>query len=160
VTVYFLLGDLLGLAAHLLIVVAGVLMLFRKMLVRRIRNLDLLRKIHIGASTGGGVLLVLHAAYFATYPLTAPVILGYVAAAAAVVVWLTGTAFLERFRDSLFFHGSLSLVAISAMSIHAFSAGVNLPVFISEVGIAMVVSIALLRAAIHVNRIIPEGRPA
>ena len=141
-----------------MIVLTGLLMLLRRILIRRIRNLDLLRKVHITASAGGGSLLVLHVAYFATYPITTPVLLGYVATAFAVAVWLTGTAFLERFRDSLFFHGSLSLVAISAMSIYAFSAGVNLPTFVSEVGLAFTVSLILVRASIHINKILPEGR--
>ena len=156
--VYFLLGDLLGIAALALIILAGVLMLVRRALVRRIRNLDLLRKVHIAVSTGGGILLVLHAAYFASYPLTPAILVGYIAAVSAVVVWLTGTAFLERFRDSLFFHGSLSLVAISAMSIHALSAGINIPIFVSEVGLALVVSVALIRATVHINKLVPEER--
>ena len=149
---------MLGLAALALMIFTGVLMLLRKVLIKRIRNLDLLRKVHVGASAGGGSLLVLHAAYFASYPTSTPILLGYVAAAVAVVVWLTGTAFLERFRDSLFFHGSLSLVAISAMTIHAFSAGVNIPVFVSGAGLALTVSFLIVRASIHINKILPRGK--
>ena len=145
-------------AALALIILTGVLMLLRRILIRRIRNLDLIRNVHIAASAGGGSLLTLHVAYFVSYPVTTPILLGYIATAVAVVVWLTGTAFLERFRDSLFFHGSLSLVAISAMSIHAFSAGANLPVYVSEVGLAFTVSFVLVRASIHVSKLIPEGK--
>jgi hypothetical protein len=80
---------------------------------------------------GGGLLLALHFAYFISWPLTSGIALGYVSALIAAVVWLTGAAFLERFRDSLFFHGSLTMGAISLIVIHAASAGINFPIVIA-----------------------------
>ena len=43
--------------------------------------------------------MVLHVAYFITWPLNVEIFLGYASATLALVVWVTGTAFLERFRD-------------------------------------------------------------
>ena len=37
----------------------------------------------------------------------------------AVFVWVTGTAFLERLRDSLFYHGTISLSTIGLMVVHS-----------------------------------------
>ncbi len=122
-------GDVLGILALGFIGFTAVFMLLRRKMLKYTKNLDLLRRIHIYASTLGGLFLILHVAYFVTWPLTTAIILGYISAAIAGVVWLTGAAFLERFRDSLFFHGTLSLAAISLMVIHAGSAGVNFPLF-------------------------------
>jgi hypothetical protein len=124
-------GDIFGFLALALISYTSVFMLVRKRLLKLTRNLDLLRKVHMYAATLGGLFLVLHVAYFITWPLTTGVVLGYVAAAIAGVVWVTGTAFLERFRDSLFYHGSLSLAAVSLMTIHAASSALNFPVLLA-----------------------------
>ena len=114
-----LLGDIFGAFALTFIILTAALMLLRRRILKYTKNLDLLRRLHIYVSTLGGLFLVLHVAYFITYPLTTAVLLGYVSATMAGVVWITGTAFLERFKDSLFYHGSLSLAAISMMVIHA-----------------------------------------
>jgi hypothetical protein len=136
-------GDIFGIVALVLIAFTSIFMLVRKSLLRHTKNLDLLRRIHIYAATLGGLFLVLHVAYFISWPLNSAIVLGYIGAALAGVVWLTGTAFLERFRDSLFFHGSLSIGAVGLMAIHAASAGINLPIAFAY-GVLALTSIAVL----------------
>lgn len=127
------LGDVFGLIALALMAATAVLMLLRRRILKRFKNLEAIRRAHVAIATFAGLFLVLHVAYFVTYPLTVAIILGYVSAAIALVVWLTGTAFLERFRDSLYFHGTLSLSGISLMVIHSAGAGLNIPFALAEV---------------------------
>jgi hypothetical protein len=151
-TVIFLLGDAFGFLALGLITFTAIFMLIRKKLLKLTRNLELLRKLHIFAGAAGGFFLVLHASYFISWPLTEGIILGYVSTAVATVVWLTGTAFLERFRDSLFFHGTLSMAAISLMVIHAASAGINFPVLVAY-GILLTTTIVVIyKASQHTTK--------
>jgi hypothetical protein len=147
-------GDIFGVLALVLISATALLMLVRKRLLRRTRNLELLRRIHIIVSALGGLFLILHVAYFVTYPISDGVLLGYVSSAVALIVWVTGTAFLERFRDSLFFHGSLSLAAISLMLMHAAVAGILVPIFLSETILASTTVFVLFRASKHLSKII------
>ena len=127
-----MLGDIFGIIALALMSVTAVLMLLRKKILKRVKNLELVRRIHVAIAAMAGLFLILHVAYFVSYPVTLAVLMGYVSAAIALVVWLTGTAFLERFRDSLYFHGTLSLSAISLMVIHSASAGLNIPFALAE----------------------------
>ena len=127
-----MLGDVFGLLALALISATAVLMLLRRRILKRFKNLDLMRRVHVGVASLGGLFLVLHVAYFVTWPLNIEILLGYISATLALVVWLTGTAFLERFRDSLYFHGTLSLSAVSLMVIHSAAAGLNVPFEIAE----------------------------
>lgn len=127
------LGDIFGIAALVLIAATAILMLLRRQILKRFKNLDLIRRAHIAVAGLAGLFLVLHVAYFITYPVNLEILLGYVAAAMALVVWLTGTAFLERFRDSLYFHGTLSLSGVSLMVIHSAAAGLNVPLAVAEV---------------------------
>ena len=126
-SIYILPGDIFGFLALIFISATALFMLARKRILRYSRNLDLLRRIHVFVAVLGGLFLILHVAYYITYPITSPIILGYVSTGVAAVVWLTGMAFLERFKDTLFYHGSLSFAAISLIIIHAMSAGINLP---------------------------------
>ncbi len=142
-------GDIFGFLALGFIAFTAIFMLLRKKLLRHTKNLDLLRKIHIYAAAAGGFFLVLHVAYFIAWPLTLGVILGYVSASIAAAVWLTGSAFLERFRDSLFFHGSLSMGAISLMVIHAASAGINFPTFVAYGVILISTLVVIFKASQH-----------
>ncbi len=135
-------------------------MLARKTLLKYTKNLDLLRRIHIYASTLGGLFLVLHVAYFVSYPITDAVLLGYVSTAVAGTVWITGMAFLERFRDTLFYHGALSLSAISLMVIHAASAGINFPVDVAYVVIALTTIVVLYKASRHTNKLLKSIEPS
>ncbi len=128
-----MLGDVFGLVALALMGATAVLMLLRRRILRRFKNLELIRRAHIAIAALAGLFLVLHVAYFITWPVNLEIFLGYASAAIALVVWVTGTAFLERFRDSLYFHGTLSLSGISLMVIHSASAGLNVPFALAEV---------------------------
>jgi hypothetical protein len=128
-----MLGDIFGLLALALIAITAVFMLFRRQILKRFKRLELIRRVHVAVAGLGGLFLVLHIAYFISYPLNIGISLGYGSAGLALIVWLTGTAFLERFRDSLYFHGTLSLSAISLMVIHSAAAGINIPFALAEV---------------------------
>ena len=124
-------GDLTGFVALGLILGAATLMALRKSFVKSAGGLVFYRKLHIAVSTAAGLFLAVHIAYFFSFPYNDGIILGYVSTATAVVVWLTGTAFLERYRDTLFFHGTLTVAALALIAIHASVSGANLPVILS-----------------------------
>ncbi len=152
-----MLGDVFGLIAIALIGATAVLMLLRRAILKRFKNLDMLRRIHIAVAGLAGLFLVLHVAYFITYPLTLEISLGYLSAGLAFVVWLTGTAFLERFRDSLYFHGTLSLSAISLMVIHSSAAGLNVPFALAEAVLAGTTGVAIFKASQYVGKMKGTG---
>jgi hypothetical protein len=152
-----MLGDVFGLLALALISATAVLMLLRKRILKRFKNLDLMRRVHIVVAALGGLFLVLHVACFITWPLNAEILLGYVSATLALVVWLTGTAFLERFRDSLYFHGTLSLSAISLMVIHSAAAGLNVPFAIAEVVLGGTTVVAIYKTTIYIGKMRAAG---
>ncbi len=133
-------------------------MLVRKRLLRYTKNLNLLRKVHIYAATAAGFFIVLHVAYFYNYPITDAILLGYGSAALALFVWVTGTAFLERFRDSLFFHGTMSLATIALIVVHSAGAGVNIPVIFAEASLLAVAGVGFVKAWEHLSKVVlPEG---
>jgi hypothetical protein len=152
-----MLGDIFGLLALALISATAVLMLLRRRILKRYKNLEMVRRVHIATASLGGLFLVLHVAYFVTWPLNTEIALGYVSAALALVVWLTGTAFLERFRDSLYFHGTLSLSAISLMVIHSASAGLNVPFAFAEVVLCGTTGVALYKTTQYVGKLRGSG---
>jgi hypothetical protein len=152
-----MLGDVFGLLALALISATAVLMLLRRRILKRFKNLELLRRVHIAIAGSGGLFLVLHVAYFITYPLNIEIILGYISATLALVVWLTGTAFLERFRDSLYFHGTLSLSAISLMVIHSAAAGLNVPFAFAEVVLGGTTALAVYKTSQYIGKMRTTG---
>jgi len=147
-----MLGDVFGLLALAFISATAVLMLLRRRILKRFKNLDLLRRVHIAVAAMGGLFLVLHVAYFITWPLSVEIFLGYVSATLALVVWVTGTAFLERFRDSLYFHGTLSLSAISLMVIHSAAAGLNVPFAFAEVVLGGTTAVAVYKTTQYIGK--------
>ena len=147
------LGDVFGYLALALTVGTAILMLLRRTLLKHTKNLDLLRHVHLWVATLAGAFLILHAAYFITYPVTGDIALGYIAATVAIFVWLTGTAFLERLRDSLFYHGSMSLTAVGLMAVHAASSGINIPVPAADATLVATAGIAFWRASRHVKTV-------
>jgi hypothetical protein len=149
-------GDLFGFLAIFFISASAVLMLARKLALRRMKDLESLRQLHVLLALAGGLFMVLHIVLFLNSPLGVPVLLGYAATGAAAAVWLTGSAFLARMRDSLFYHGSISLAAISLMLIHAFSAGGNLPEELSEIVLGTTVFVLLIRTFNHLAKIAPR----
>ncbi len=148
-----MLGDVFGLLALALIGTTAVFMLVRKRILKRFKNLDLMRRIHIAVAALGGLFLILHVSYFISYPINLEILLGYVSASLALVVWLTGTAFLERFRDSLYFHGTLSLSAISLMVIHSAAAGLNVPFALAEAVLAGTTTIAVAKTTQYLGKL-------
>lgn len=152
-----LLGDVFGLIALALVIFTASFMLIRRRLLKYTKNLNLLRRVHIYAATAAGLFIVLHVAYFFSYPVTDAVLLGYCSAALAVFVWVTGTAFLERLRDSLFYHGTMSLSTIGLMVVHSAGAGVNIPVAIAAVTLVVVASISSVKAWDHLSKVVLTG---
>ena len=152
-----LLGDVFGIAAILLIGVTAVFMLLRRQILKRFKNLELLRRVHIAVAGFAGLFLILHVAYFISYPMTVEILLGYISAGLAFVVWLTGTAFLERFRDSLYFHGTLSLSAISLMVVHSSAAGLNVPFALAEVILVGTTGVAIFKTTQYIGKLKTAG---
>lgn len=159
-TMLLLLGDVFGYLGLAFVVFTASFMLVRKRLLRYTRNLDLLRKVHIYAATLAGLFIVLHVSFFFSYPITDAVAWGYVSAALAIFVWITGTAFLERFRDSLFYHGAMSFSTIGLMVVHAAGAGINIPVGAAIIVLATVAAVSLFKAQAHLSKLVgtPEAR--
>ena len=147
------LADLSGFIAVVLVGAAAFLMLVRGLLLKVMRNLNLLRITHITIAMLGGVFLVIHVSYFWTYPATDGVILGYAAFAVAMVVWLTGTAFLEKVRNSLLFHGSLTTVLVSLALIHGASASVTLPALFSQVMLVVATAVVVANMVYYLLRL-------
>jgi hypothetical protein len=133
--------------------VAALLMVLRKSFVKSAGGLLLYRKAHIGVSTAAGLFLAIHIAFFFGYPINDGIIFGYAAAAAAVVVWLTGTAFLERYRDSLFFHGGLTVAAVALIAVHTSVSGANFPMLLSVAVMAGGVAISLAGLSRQVEKL-------
>jgi hypothetical protein len=155
VSTYYSAGDVYGFVALFLIVVTSLLMFFRRVLGIRLQNPDFLRSVHVVIAALSGLFLILHIAYFLVLPIGFPIQLGYVSTGLIVVVWLTGAAFLERLKDSLFYHGSLSLASISLMVFHAFGSGGNIPLEFGEIAIGTCVFLLIVRTINHLSRIIP-----
>ena len=148
-----MLGDIFGLLALAWISATAILMLLRRRILKRFKNLELLRRVHIAVAGLGGLFLILHVAYFISWPLNVEILLGYVSATLALIVWLTGTAFLERFRDSLYFHGTLSLSAISLMVVHSAAAGLNVPFAFAEVVLGGTTAVAAYKTTQYLGKI-------
>ncbi len=149
-----LLGDVFGYIALAFVIFTASFMLVRRRLLQYTKNLNLLRRVHMYAATAAGLFIVLHVAYFYVYPITDAILLGYASAAMAVFVWVTGTAFLERLRDSLFYHGTMSLSTIGLMVVHSAGAGMNIPVWLAAVTLVAVASICLVKAWEHLSHVI------
>lgn len=125
-------GDIFGFLAVVLGGVSAFFMMMRARLVKLTKSLRGVRSAHVAISASAGVFLILHVAYFYSWPITTGVLLGYGAFAMSIVVWMTGVAFLEKVRDSLLFHSSFSIVFISLALIHAASSNSNILPVISE----------------------------
>jgi len=128
-------------------------MALRRSFVKSAGGLMLYRKAHISVSTAAGLFLAIHIAYFFGYPFNDGIVLGYASTVTAVLVWLTGTAFLERYRDTLFFHGTLTIAAVALISVHASVSGVNLPLLLAIVVLASGIGASLAGASHQVERL-------
>ena len=144
-------GDLYGFAALFLIVLAAVLMLLRPRLLK-LTSITVVRTVHLTVSTLAGLFLALHISAQFLPPISTGIILGYGAVIVSVAAWLTGTAFIERAKGSLFFHGLLSSVLIPLALIHAAASGANIPLYWSELTLAGAASLVFASAALHIRR--------
>jgi hypothetical protein len=153
-------GDVFGFVAVLLGGTSAFFMLIRGKLLKITRNLPAIRAIHVIISAGAGVFVILHVAYFYSYPITTGVLLGYAAFALSIAVWLTGTAFLEKVKDSLLFHSSFSMVFISLALIHAASANANIPPIVSELLIAATLIVIVSNVWYQLSKMKGGRKPA
>jgi hypothetical protein len=115
-------------------------------------NLKLLRRGHTIIALLGGLFLVVHIAYFISYPLNDAILLGYVAIAAALFLGLTGVSYLQRFREARFYHGSMTLPAIALIAVHAVGSGFNLPVWIATAALGVTAGLVFVTAARHARK--------
>ena len=145
-------GDLYGFIALFLVALAAILMLLRSKILKLTKNITLIRTVHVAVSTSAGLFLTLHISTLFQLPTSNGIILGYVAVAVAVVAWLTGTAFLQKVRDSLFFHGVLSSLLIPLVIMHAASASLNIPADVFTVLLAGTAGVVFANAALHIWR--------
>lgn len=145
-------GDIFGFAALLLVALAAFLMLVRSKLLKATRNLNLVRTIHVAVSALAGIFLVLHISILYLPPSTTGVLLGYAAVGVSAVLWLTGTAFLTKVKDSLFFHGILSGVFIPLAIMHAAITSPNITLDLSRLMIAGSAGVVFANAALQLRR--------
>lgn len=149
-----LVADVSGFLALIFITTTALLMFVRNRIIGRTTRRDLVNKIHISIAVLGGAFLLLHADYFLRAPLTNfGVLLGYIATGVALVVWFTGFSFIERLRYSLLYHGSLSLFAIALMIIHSTNLGFSIPLYLSELLLALTGIVVFVRALQHIIKI-------
>jgi hypothetical protein len=144
-------GDLYGFAALFLIALAAVLMLLRSRLLK-LTSIAVVRTTHLLVSTLAGLFLALHISAQFLPPISTGIVLGYGAVMTSVAAWLTGTAFLEKMKGSLFFHGVLSSVLIPLSMIHAATSGANFPLYWSQFVLAASATVVFANAAFHIRR--------
>jgi len=145
---YFLFGvgslaDLFGFLALALIAATGVLMLFKGRLTAWMGSPERLWRLHIVIAGAGGLFLGLHVVLFLAFPLSVPVLLGYAGTGAALFVWITGGIYFQGVRNSMFYHGLLSIGAIFLMVVHTFGAGRNIPMEFSGLSLALIAVVVL-----------------
>lgn len=145
-------GDLYGFAALFLIALAAALMLLRSKLLKVTKNIALIRGSHLVISTLAGLFLALHISSLFLPPVSTGIMLGYGAVAISGIAWLTGTAFLEKVKDSLFFHGVLSSVLIPLSMLHAATASANIPAYWSQVLVGGTAAVVFANATLHIRR--------
>ena len=153
------LANAAGFVALVLIGASGVMMVFRRTLLRTYRDPELLKAVHIWVAAGGGAFLLVHVVFFLFFPITLPVLLGYVATYASFVIWVSGLFFLEGVRGSLFYHGLISLVGVSLMVVHTFGAGREIPLAVSGAALVLMASVVLGAAVMQFVKLSRDGTP-
>jgi len=151
------LADLSGFAAVVLAGISSAFMVLRGRILKITKNLSAIRSLHIAISALAGIFIVIHVSFYITWPINFGIALGYATFAMAIVVWLTGTAFLERVRDSLLFHSSFSIVFIGLALIHAASSGVNIPQGLSELILVASVGVLIVNALYQLSKMKPPA---
>ena len=153
-------GDATGFLALILIGVSSTFMLLRPKMLKLTRNIAAIRATHIAISALAGIFMIIHVSYLFVLPISVSLDLGYLAVGVSIAVWLTGTAFLERLRDSLFFHGTLSSALVGLVMIHAATSNVNIPVVLSEIILVATLLVMLANATFHLSRAVPRSQPS
>lgn len=141
-----LLANISGFVALFLVAGTGILMIFKKPLLRMTRSPDALKELHVMLAALGGLFIIIHVSFLFLFPITLPVLFGYLGVYLAFVVWVTGATFLEGFRSSLFYHSLLSLIAVSLIVLHVFSAGRTVPLFVSGLILIIIAGVVLFGA--------------
>ena len=151
-------GDVTGFIALILIGLSATFMLVRSKLLKMTRNIAAVRSTHIATSVLAGVFMIGHIAYLFTPPISVAMDLGYLSVAVSVAVWLTGTAFLERLRDSLFFHGTLSTILAGLIIVHAATSSANIPSVLAQTMLGLTLVIMVANAAYHLRKVMIRPR--
>lgn len=146
-------GDISGFAAVIFTGLSAFMMVARSKLLKVTKNIKLIRSVHIAISSIAGLFMMVHISYYVSYPMSTGIFLGYAAIGIALAVWLTGSAFLEKVKDSLLFHGSLSFVFVTLALIHAASSAINFPVLFSVVLIIGALGVLFANIGYHVMKI-------
>jgi hypothetical protein len=146
-------GDILGFLAVGFIGISAIFMALRGKISKVIKKIWVIRYIHIGISILAGIFLIAHIAYFYGVPLSTGKIFGYASFGAAILVWLSGMAFLEKLRGSLQFHGSLTIILISLALIHASFAAKNFPVMYSVLAVCATAAIVTVNTVLSLKKI-------
>ena len=154
-----LLANVAGFIALILIAATGVMMLFRRSLLRRFRDPDRLKAVHVWVAALGGAFLIVHVVFLLAFPVSLPVLYGYIATYFAFVIWVTGLLFMEGLRNSLFYHALLSLIGVSLIVLHVFTAGRDVPIAISGVILVVIAAVVLGSAAVQFVRLSRSGVP-
>jgi len=142
-------GDIFGFAGVALAGVSAIFMVLRGKILKVVRNLAAIRAVHIAISALAGIFIILHVSYYVSFPINIGIVFGYATFATALIVWLTGSAFLETVKDSLLFHSSFSIVLIALALIHAASSASNIPILFSGVMILSTVSVLVMNVAYY-----------
>jgi hypothetical protein len=145
-------GDALGFAALIVVGLASFFMLIRSALLKRYRNLPAIRAVHLGLSILAGTLLILHISLLFSWPSTPGLALGYASFAVAMSVWVSGTAFLEKLRDSLFFHGTLASLLVALALVHGAISSTDIPFEFTQVMLASSSAILIVNALYHLRK--------
>jgi len=145
-------GDLYGFAALFLIALSAALMLLRSKVLKLTKNIALVRSTHLVISAAAGLFLALHISSLFLPPVSTGILLGYAAVITSVVAWLTGTAFLQKVKDSLFFHGVLSAILIPLSMMHVATSSTNLPAYWAQILLVGTAAVVFANAALHIKR--------
>ena len=124
----------------------------RRRLLLRGTSLTRVRWAHLCLSIGAAAALAVHVSLFVGFPLTAGVFLGYAAFAAGLAVWLTGSAFVERVRDSIVFHGQLTIVLLALILAHAVTSSATLAP-VAPMALGGVSLVAVANGAYHISKL-------
>src|ERR1700691_255140 len=71
-------ANISGFIAIFLIGASGGMMFFRTSVLKSTRNADAFREVHVLLAALGGLFLIFHVAFFLLFPLSLPVLIGYI----------------------------------------------------------------------------------